>query len=59
MQTFPDGDPSAVYESAGVPKPDVAAPGVDINAPVPGGGYRAFTGTSFAIPPLPPAERRS
>ena len=42
--------PSAVYESAGVPKPDVAAPGVDVNAPVPGGGYRAFTGTSFAVP---------
>ena len=54
-RTFSDADfsgrgPSAVYESAGVPKPDVAAPGVDVNAPVPGGGYRAFTGTSFAVP---------
>ena len=40
---FSGRGPSAVYESAGVPKPDVAAPGVD-------GGYRAFTGTSFAVP---------
>lgn len=47
---FSGRGPSAVYESAGVPKPDVAAPGVDVNAPVPGGGYRAFTGTSFAVP---------
>lgn len=31
-------------------KPDLAAPGVDITAPVPGGGYRAVTGTSFAAP---------
>ena len=47
---FSGRGPSAVYESAGVPKPDVAAPGVDVNAPVPGGGFRAFTGTSFAVP---------
>lgn len=47
---FSGRGPSAVYESAGVPKPDVAAPGVDVNAPAPGGGYRAFTGTSFAVP---------
>lgn len=47
---FSGRGPSAVYESAGVPKPDIAAPGVEINAPVPGGGYRAFTGTSFAAP---------
>ena len=32
------------------PKPDLAAPGVDITAPVPGGGYGSFTGTSFAAP---------
>lgn len=31
-------------------KPDLAAPGVNIVAPVPGGGYRAVTGTSFAAP---------
>ena len=47
---FSGRGPSAVYESASVPKPDVAAPGMDVNAPVPGGGYRAFTGTSFAVP---------
>ena len=47
---FSGRGPSAVYESAGVPKPDVAAPGVDVNAPDPGGGYRAFTGTAIAGP---------
>lgn len=31
-------------------KPDLCAPGVDISAPVSGGGYGAFTGTSFAVP---------
>lgn len=31
-------------------KPDLAAPGVDITAPVPGGGYGEVTGTSFAAP---------
>lgn len=31
-------------------KPDLVAPGVDITAPVPGGGYGAVTGTSFATP---------
>lgn len=31
-------------------KPDLAAPGVDITAPVPGGGYGQVTGTSFATP---------
>ena len=31
-------------------KPDLAAPGVDITAPVPGGGYGTVTGTSFAAP---------
>lgn len=47
---FSGRGPSAVYEGIGVPKPDLAAPGVQVNAPVPGGGYRAFTGTSFAVP---------
>ena len=32
------------------PKPDLAAPGVSITAPVPGGGYGSVTGTSFAVP---------
>lgn len=31
-------------------KPDIAAPGVDVTAPAAGGGYRSFTGTSFAAP---------
>ena len=31
-------------------KPDIAAPGVAISAPVPGGGYTTVTGTSFAAP---------
>ena len=31
-------------------KPDLAAPGVSITAPVPGGGYATVTGTSFAAP---------
>ena len=31
-------------------KPDLAAPGVDILTTVPGGGYGARTGTSFAAP---------
>lgn len=47
---FSGRGPAAVYEGSGVPKPDLAAPGVLVNAPVPGGGYRAFSGTSFAAP---------
>ena len=31
-------------------KPDLVAPGVDVTAPVPGGGYSSMTGTSFAVP---------
>lgn len=31
-------------------KPDIAAPGVEVTAPTPGGGYAAFSGTSFATP---------
>lgn len=31
-------------------KPDLAAPGVDVHAPVPGGTYASFSGTSFATP---------
>lgn len=31
-------------------KPDIAAPGVDVTAPTPGGRYAAFSGTSFATP---------
>lgn len=39
-----------MYEGSGVPKPDLAAPGVRVQAPAAGGGYGAFTGTSFAAP---------
>ena len=31
-------------------KPDLAAPGVGLMAPLPGGGYRQVSGTSFATP---------
>lgn len=31
-------------------KPDIAAPGVGVNAPKAGGGYGSYTGTSFAAP---------
>lgn len=31
-------------------KPDLCAPGVNITAPAAEGGYRSFTGTSFAVP---------
>ncbi|MCD8325193.1 MAG: S8 family serine peptidase [Lachnospiraceae bacterium] len=34
----------------GAVRPTLAAPGVDIWAPAPGGSYAAFTGTSFAAP---------
>ena len=47
---FSGRGPAAVYEGGNVPKPDLAAPGVLVNAPVPGGGYRTFSGTSFAAP---------
>lgn len=31
-------------------KPDIVAPGVDITAPLPGGGFAELSGTSFATP---------
>ena len=31
-------------------KPDIVAPGVDITAPIPGGGFMELSGTSFATP---------
>ena len=37
-------------ERLSYPKPDLVAPGVNITAPVPGGGYASVTGTSFATP---------
>lgn len=47
---FSGRGPASVYEGSNVPKPDLAAPGVQVTAPVPGGSYREFSGTSFATP---------
>lgn len=47
---FSGRGPASGYEGTGVPKPDLAAPGVAVTAPVPGGSYREFSGTSFATP---------
>ena len=33
-----------------VQKPDLVAPGVEVMTATTGGGYAAFTGTSFATP---------
>lgn len=38
------------YTTDGSVKPDLAAPGVDIDVPVPNGGYTEVSGTSFATP---------
>ena len=38
------------WRETSYPKPDLVAPGVNITAPVPGGGYANVTGTSFATP---------
>ncbi len=46
---FSGRGPASLYEGEGT-KPDLAAPGVRITAPAPGGGYREHTGTSFAAP---------
>lgn len=35
---------------AGLIKPNIAAPGVNVRSSVPGGGYEAFSGTSMASP---------
>lgn len=47
---FSGRGPAGMYEGENVLKPDVAAPGVRVTAPVPGGGYQSFSGTSFAAP---------
>lgn len=47
---FSGRDPAGMYEGENVLKPDIAAPGVRVTAPVPGGGYQSFSGTSFAAP---------
>ena len=47
---FSGRGPAGIYEGDVYNKPDLAAPGVNVHAPVPGGGYRSFSGTSFAAP---------
>lgn len=47
---FSGRGPASAYEGSGVQKPDLAAPGVRVTAPAPGGSYREFSGTSFATP---------
>ena len=47
---FAGRGPTQIYEGENANKPDLAAPGVRVMAPVAGGGYAEFTGTSFATP---------
>lgn len=47
---FSGRGPIQIYEGENANKPDLAAPGVRVMAPVAGGGYAEFTGTSFATP---------
>lgn len=47
---FSGRGPAGMYGGENVLKPDIAAPGVRVTAPVPGGGYQSFSGTSFAAP---------
>lgn len=47
---FSGRGPAGMYEGENVLKPDIAAPEVRVTAPVPGGGYQSFSGTSFAAP---------
>lgn len=45
-----DGETASAQFINATIKPEIAAPGVNVLAAVPGGGYGGFTGTSFAAP---------
>ncbi len=47
---FSGRGPVAGFESTALPKPDIAAPGVNVMTVAAGGGYTSVTGTSFATP---------
>ena len=47
---FSGRGPVAGFESTALPKPDIAAPGVNVMTVTAGGGYTSVTGTSFATP---------
>lgn len=47
---YADSERTIGVVTAGLAKPDLAAPGVNIQAPDLYGGYSGFTGTSFATP---------
>ena len=49
MRIFPEGGRLPFMKGKGQNR-ILAAPGVRITAPAPGGGYREHTGTSFAAP---------
>ena len=50
FRSYADFSGRGFTRTAGLVKPELAAPGVGIMAPKPGGGYEAVTGTSFAAP---------
>lgn len=49
-QAYADFSGRGYLRNLNLIKPELVAPGVDITAPLPGGGYAPQTGTSFAAP---------
>lgn len=49
-RTYADFSGRGTSGDGGIPRPDLAAPGVNIMTTAPGGGYAQATGTSFATP---------